>query len=179
MAVYYRVDPAHDPDCPLPPLVLTAEPDAPPASPGLPEGVWRDRFVEDVIRVHGAALSLAACDVLRYYARLTAPHDWTEPGDGPVCWGRQADAAEALGLSERTVRRAEKSLEALGLIAWDCAANGGRRAPRGDAGAGAGPALRADDPASTPRSVRRSRSAAGTGKTLKPCAAVSRRCGAR
>ena len=133
MAVYYRVDPAHDSDHPLPPLTLTAEPDAPPASPGLPEGGWRDRFVEDVIRVHGAALSRTASDVLRYYAKQTPPHDWTDPGVGPVSWGRQVHAAEALGVDPSTVRRAEKSLEALGLITWDCAANGGRRAPRGEA----------------------------------------------
>ena len=134
MAVFFRGDPdaLRGRDA-LPPLILPVVPDAAPASPGLPEGVWRDSFVKHVIAAYREDLSPVARSVLAHYAGMTSPEDWTRPGDGPVCWVRQVDAARDMGHSDRAVRDAEADLAALGLIKKRCAANGGRRAPRGEA----------------------------------------------
>ena len=102
-----------------------------PASPGLPEGVWRDAFLELIIAAHRADLRAADQCVLRFYASQTRPADWSTPGRGPVCYVGQLNTAERLGFDRKTVYRAERRLEALGLIEVNALANGHRRGPRG------------------------------------------------
>ena len=101
------------------------------ASPGLPEGVWRDQFVEIIIEALRSDLRPADQSVLRFYVQHTRPHDWSGRGLGPVCYVGQLNAAERLHLDRKSVYTAERTLERLGLIEKTSLANGHRRGPRG------------------------------------------------
>ena len=101
------------------------------ASPGLPDGVWRDQFVDLIIQAYRADLRPADQAVLRFYAQHTRPRDWSEPGPGPVCYMAQLNTAERLCLDRKSVYNAERRLTALGLIEKTALANGHRRGPRG------------------------------------------------
>lgn len=100
-------------------------------SPGLPEGLWRDQFLEIVIEALTGALTPTAEKVLRFYARHTRPADWSERGEGPVCFVAQKSAAERMGMDRKSVYNAERALERLGLIRKDALENGHRRSPAG------------------------------------------------
>lgn len=102
-----------------------------PRSPGLPEGVWRDQFLEIIIEAHRRALRPADQAVLRFYAQHTRPEDWSAPGVGPICYVGQLNAAERLHLDRKSVYNAECRLAHLGLITKTALGNGHRRGPRG------------------------------------------------
>ena len=101
------------------------------ASPGLPEGIWRDGFIETLIVAYRAELRPADQAALRFYAQHTRPQDWSEPGRGPICYVGQLNTAEQLHLDRKSIYKAERTLERLGLIEKTALANGHRRGPRG------------------------------------------------
>lgn len=100
-------------------------------SPGLPEGIWRDQYLELIITVHRRDLTPADERVLRHYAHLTRPKDWSDQGGGPVCYTAQRSTAQALNLNRKSIYNAERKLEELGLVARITLPNGHRRGPRG------------------------------------------------
>lgn len=101
------------------------------ASPGLPDGIWRDAFLEIMIEAHRRDMRASDQCVLRFYATQTRARDWSDAGRGPICYVGQINTAERLGFDRKTVYSAERRLEKLGLIQKTALANGHRRGPKG------------------------------------------------
>lgn len=96
-------------------------------SPGLPEGVTKYALL-DMLDEIGSAFGLDAADLryLRVATRRTRTSDWSEAGEGPVCYVTQKTLAQDLGIDRSNVLRAQQRLERCGIIAVRTADNGAR-----------------------------------------------------
>ena len=100
---------------------------APVHHPGLPPGIRKWDALRLVRELRGElGLSRSACEALEKIAAMTAEADWTDPERLPLCYRRQIDMADELGITPRQFRTIEHRLEAAGLIERRVTANGWR-----------------------------------------------------
>ena len=100
---------------------------APAHHPGLPPGMRKWDALRLVRELRGElGLSRSACEALQKIAAMTAEADWTDPERLPLCYRRQIDMADELGLTPRQFRTMEHRLEAAGLIERRVTGNGWR-----------------------------------------------------
>lgn len=103
---------------------------------GLPQGVRRHHLMDLVERLaRSLHLTHTAVLYLRALARTTKHADWSEQGRGPVCFVRQRDISEEIGIDRRSANRIEARLEAVGLLKILRLDNGHRSGQTGRSGA--------------------------------------------